>query len=90
MKEEYTELTLWARKCTNCGTGMIQGYVVKGGDEYYCSPLCLHEHYTEQEWDEMTDGGTDEYNYWTQWEDESDMQYKFINGELIEIYDEED
>ena len=25
--------------------------------------------------------------YWTQWEDEDDLQYKEVNGELIEIED---
>jgi hypothetical protein len=76
----------FARVCDKCGNGMNDGYVVYGGDEYYCSPKCLHEVYSPKEWQEMYDdseenGGND--NYWTQWEDE-DVYYLFDN-QLIEI-----
>jgi hypothetical protein len=78
----------YARKCDKCGDGMNDGYLVYGGDEYYCSAECLHQVYTPKEWKEMYEeseenGGND--NYWTQWEDESDFVYQIINGELQEI-----
>ena len=76
----------YARKCDKCGNGMDDGYVVYGGEEYYCSPECLHQVYTPKQWQEMYDeseeqGGND--NYWTQWEDES--AFVLFNNQLIEI-----
>lgn len=75
----------YARKCDKCGCGMNDGYVVNGGEEYYCSPKCLHEKYTPKEWDEMS-SDFDIYdcreNYWTEWYDES--QYILFNNQLIE------
>jgi hypothetical protein len=77
----------YARKCDKCGNGMNEGYVVSGGEEYYCTPECLHKVYTPKEWQEMYhkseknwDGFED---YWTEWEDE--YQYQMINGILVEI-----
>jgi len=76
----------YARICDKCGNGMNDGYVVYGGEEYYCSPECLHQVYKPKEWQDMYDsseenGGND--NYWTQWEDEE--QYILFNNQLIEI-----
>lgn len=75
----------YARKCDKCGCGMNDGYVVAGGEEYYCSPKCLHEEYSPKEWDEMV-SNFDIYdcreNYWTEWQDES--QYILFNNQLIE------
>jgi hypothetical protein len=76
----------YARKCDKCNNGMNEGYVVYGGDEYYCSPECLHQVYTPKEWQQMYDnseeyGGND--NYWTQWEDEN--VYALFDNQLIEI-----
>ncbi len=78
----------YARICDKCGNGMNEGYIVGGGDEYYCSAECLHQVYTPKQWQEMYDeseeyGGND--NYWTQWEDESDCNYVLFNNQLINI-----
>lgn len=78
----------YARKCDKCGNGMNEGYIVGGGDEYYCSPECLHQVYSPKEWQEMYDnseeyGGND--NYWTQWEDELDCNYVLFNNQLINV-----
>lgn len=53
------------RVCSECGQIMFDGFVINGGDEYYCSEQCLHKHYTEEEYLEMysDDGDT----YYTQW-----------------------
>lgn len=68
----------WMRTCSECGKPMAKGYVVWGGDEYYCSDKCLHKHYSAEEWEEMSaaeedpfddydeEEGNDE-NYWTEW-----------------------
>ncbi len=78
----------YARICDKCGNGMNEGYIVGGGDEYYCSAECFHQVYTPKQWQEMYDeseeyGGND--NYWTQWEDESDCNYVLFNNQLINI-----
>jgi len=65
--------TSYARKCSECGKGMNEGYVIDGGSEYYCSDECLHKHMTEAEFDELyADGEGD--TYWTEWEDESEWE----------------
>ena len=54
------------RVCSECGSIMVQGYVIGGGDEYYCSDECLHKHYSEEEYLQMYEDNDDD-NYWTQW-----------------------
>jgi hypothetical protein len=78
----------YARMCDKCNEGMNEGYLVNGGDEYYCSAECLHQVYTPKEWQDMYDeseenGGND--NYWTQWEEDVDYAYVLFNNQLIEI-----
>jgi hypothetical protein len=87
--EEVIKGDKYARSCNCCGNGMNEGYVVGGGEEYYCTPECLHKVYTPKEWQEMYhksernwDGFED---YWTEWEDESDYQYQIIDGEITSI-----
>ncbi|MCQ2543669.1 MAG: hypothetical protein MJ126_05860 [Lachnospiraceae bacterium] len=53
------------RKCTCCGSHMIQGYCIYDGLEYYCSDDCLHSAFTDKEYDELCQ--SDEA-YWTEWE----------------------
>ena len=52
------------RTCEICKKEMNQGYCVESGREYYCSDECLHQIYTEKEWQEMYS----EDSYWTEWE----------------------
>jgi hypothetical protein len=77
----------YARKCDKCGKGMNDGYVIGGGDEYYCTYECLNNVYTTEEWVFMADDDdSDEgFNYWTEWDDAEDYQYQIINGILEEI-----
>ena len=63
---------LYARKCSICGCGMNDGYVLDAGVFYYCSDECLRRHYTQKEWDLMVDLGE---SYYTEWEDEFEYQY---------------
>lgn len=58
------------RRCTECGRIMTEGYCVGGGDEYYCSDECLHEHYTPDEWEKMCEEEESEC-YYTTWEGEA-------------------
>ena len=80
-EEEIKDGTLFARKCSKCGCGMNEGYVVRDGDEYFCSDDCMHKIYSPKEWDEMD---SDE-SYYTEWECEKDYEYKMVKGKLLEI-----
>lgn len=55
------------RQCTACEELMMEGYVVGGGEEYYCKPACLHTQYTQEQWQDMTDEDGEDENYWTDW-----------------------
>lgn len=73
----------YARICDKCGNGMNEGYVVEGGQEYYCTPKCLHEVYTPMEWqNRFSDECTE--NYWTEW-DNIGSEYFLFNNQLINI-----
>jgi hypothetical protein len=59
------------RKCSECSTEMMEGFVIDGGIDYYCSNECLNKHYTQEEWQDIyNDGNSD--SYWTEWEDEDE------------------
>lgn len=53
------------RICTICGEIMQEGYLLNGGEKYYCSDNCLHTDYTDKEWEDLYDEDGD--SYWTQW-----------------------
>lgn len=54
------------RYCSECGKGMWEGYVIEGGQEYYCSDSCLEKHMTRSEFAELYEDG-DGDSYWTEW-----------------------
>ena len=62
-----------SRKCSHCGKEMNVGYCIRGGEEYYCSDDCLHEHYSEQEYLDLYDNGNGD-SYWTEWEAREDLK----------------
>jgi len=70
---EMVETTNFARVCTECKKGMNEGYVVNGGEQYYCSDACLHKHHTPDEWKDMSAGDDNDSNYWTAWEDTAEQ-----------------
>lgn len=76
--------TRYARKCDHCGGGMDQGYVLHGGEEYYCSDACLHQHYSLEEWKDLSDAD-DADCYWTEWDDPTDIQYILVDNVLKEL-----
>lgn len=53
------------RICDECGAVMTDGFVIDGGEAYYCSEDCLHKHYTQEEYEAMYDD--DGETYWTAW-----------------------
>ena len=64
----------YARKCDSCDAGMNEGYVICGGEQYFCSDECLHKHYTAEQWNDMyADGEGD--SYYTSWE-EDEYEYE--------------
>jgi hypothetical protein len=75
--------TLYHAKCDECSTPINEGYVLYGGEHYYCSDKCLHTKLTPEEWDRLNELDFD--CYWTEWECEEDANYKLVNGELIEL-----
>ena len=80
----------YARKCTKCGCGMNEGFVINDGEEYYCGDDCLHKVYTPKEWEEMSSDEENKNsmaNYWTEWHDvdDDDEQFVLFNNQLINI-----
>jgi len=56
------------RRCDCCGAPMMEGFVIDGGAEYYCTETCLYTVMTEAEYLELyADGEGD--SYWTVWEE---------------------
>lgn len=56
------------RRCTNCGRPMDSGYVIGGGDEYYCGDGCLNTRYSPEQYNRMYRENDDD-NYWTEFDD---------------------
>jgi hypothetical protein len=72
----------YARKCNQCQQLMNKGYVIEGGQEYYCSNKCLNKNITPTEYTEMYNNGEGD-SYYTEWEDIDDFQY-YENGSEVE------
>lgn len=56
---------LGRRICSVCDKGMNEGYVLRGGERYYCSDKCLHKEISPEEWEEIYEDGGE--SCWTQW-----------------------
>ncbi|WP_438574327.1 CDP-alcohol phosphatidyltransferase [Clostridium sp.] len=66
IQEELESFALEVRVCTSCLKIMIEGYVIDGGMDYYCSDKCLEYDMTLEEFEQAYgDGDTD--TYWTEW-----------------------
>lgn len=74
------------RKCSECGDGMYDGFVISDYNAYYCTKECLHKNFSEEEYLEMYDDG-DGDSYWTEWEledtDNEDVELKL--EELLKV-----
>lgn len=73
----------YARKCSHCGCGMDEGYMIAGGEYYYCSDKCLYSEVSEKEWEELYGDGTTDSCYTDWFEDEH--EWKEVDGQLVEI-----
>lgn len=56
-----------ARLCDTCKEEMEEGYVICGGDQYYCSGDCLEKAMPWGKYYQLVDDGTD--TYWTRFDD---------------------
>ena len=56
------------RICSVCGAPMTEGYCFEGGLAYYCSAECLHQDFTDEEWEALYEESGD--SYWTTWEED--------------------
>ena len=66
--EDLDEANL-ARVCTHCGKIMDEGYMIDGGNAYYCSDECMDAHFTpEEKAAALEDAEGDGNTYWTEWE----------------------
>jgi hypothetical protein len=64
--EKLEEHGIELRICTECDNVMASGYIIGGGDDYYCSDSCLENNMTREEFNELYgDGDTDTYH--TDW-----------------------
>jgi hypothetical protein len=71
----------YARKCSHCGRLFNEGYVIEGGEAYYCSNGCLSKNMTFKEYEDLYADGNGE-TYFTTWEDEDDFLY-YENGDEV-------
>lgn len=57
------------RVCSNpdCKKIMVEGYLIEGGVEYYCSNECLHTEITQEEFNKLYNDGEGE-SYYTEWD----------------------
>lgn len=68
------------RVCSVCGKVFGEGYIA-GNGRYFCSDVCLHEEYTEEEW-------LEEYTGLTAEEREADKQ-AYLDMDTDEPWDED-
>lgn len=61
------------RVCNTCGAGVLaEGFVIGGGDEYYCTEECLQNKYALAELEEFGIGEDWSDSYWTTWEEDNE------------------
>ena len=71
---------VYAKQCSCCREGMDEGYVINGGEEYYCEEGCLEQKYPPEEIEELfrdvDENGdwVDNDNYWTEWDPEDEEE----------------
>jgi hypothetical protein len=86
----------YARKCSATNTGINEGYVVNDGEYYFANESALLNYLKGQDFidseglivseDRLLEWAyNNEVYYYTEWEDESEYEYQFINGVLTEI-----
>ena len=59
---------------------MVAGYCYGDGLRYYCSEECLHEHFTDEEWEQEYEDGD---CYWTEWYDETLWRVDAVSEEGV-------
>jgi len=73
----------YARRCDECGAPMNEGFVIEGGQAYFCSEACLHKEISEPEYLELYNEGEGD-TYWTEWEEvDEDFYYDEEGNEIF-------
>jgi hypothetical protein len=73
------------RTCDVCGDAMTEGYLIGGGQGYYCSDNCLHTEISPEEFEDLfADGEGD--SYWTEWEEDEDDDIDESNDSPFTIH----
>jgi len=88
--EFYFSKQKYARKCLVCGALINKGYVLNGGNKYFCSDSCakkelsedtFNQYIKEYEQEEANGGDNDDF-YFTEWEDSEEFQYYADGSEV--------
>jgi hypothetical protein len=59
------------KRCSECGSPILQGYCIDNGFEYYCDDKCLHKNISPETWEKLYNDGHGD-SYWTEWESDED------------------
>lgn len=54
VKDYLENFSYEIRICDMCNDFMVEGIVICGGDEYYCTEECLYKEIDEEEWLKLT------------------------------------
>ena len=68
---KITKISKFARYCDDCGSGMNEGFCIKGGKAYYCTEECMHKHVSVARFNKLYDND-DGDTYYSSWHVEDD------------------
>lgn len=81
------------KKCTCCGQYMAEGYVINGGEEYFCSQQCIDLTHPKAYIESLEIGEDNSDSYWTTWEeievdnDGRTLQEYIDNAEVGDVWE---
>lgn len=65
--------------CDCCGEYMTKGYVLDGGEQYFCSDECLFHEHGNNAHNDLNIGEDDSDSYWTEWDLKVDDKETTLN-----------
>jgi hypothetical protein len=87
IKESNSEGQKFARKCDFTGEGMNEGWCFGDGQVYAKYKGDATKQAEDWGYQSLEDAFEDGAVYWSEWEDEEDIQYIVKNGKVVEIDD---
>jgi len=75
----------FARKCSVTNEGMNEGWFSDEADKYFKYEKDALKCCIENGYKDIDEAYSDDFIYWTSWEDKEDYAYEMINGVLTEI-----